>query len=509
MFSHFHFNKKKMSTILKVVMCSLFVFFSTVFFISCSKFEEEQTPAPTIPNINEAQANINIGRENRYEKHVNIEDFKNSIMEDFESYQKDLNLKKSLLAYNSFPNVRTKGDLSRISRQIYNTHGTFGRPANRSHYNSGKFLYYMEGDVRTESYVECFLKEYVNKETGTSKYQLYLPKEVYHLSHKERMRKDHEGTFDYKRKEVPIGVYCSLTGIPRNLIENLRVVTRQEGDCSYWYYQMPYKDNYLDYQNDTQKVNSLNELKKFIKKGSMIFVFDKPREDLDKFLNFKELFDPTDDKLGFENWGHMMIVGKWYKDDNLDGYNHLSQYKILSNYYDFKNIQAIFQNSFKETVSFTDYLRHFVFIEAQKDPVKNRNKLQGFQRDNGVMLTSGNDERLQNYIKNATCVAVVNLNDGYNYSHPNLVDNMIFYAYNQLGKPYSSLQYAPTGRDNDIETHYCSGLVFYSFLNEKVKPSIRLLLPKHTSFGYYRGRWYMPRTVCNSPFVYTRVWYNN
>ena len=28
------------------------------------------------------------------------------------------------------------------------------------------------------------------------------------------------------------------------------------------------------------------------------------------------------------------------------------------------------------------------------------------------MLTSGNDERFQEYIKKATCIAVVNLNDG-------------------------------------------------------------------------------------------------
>ena len=489
--------KLKMTTILKVVLCSLFIFF-----LSCSKFEEEQKQTQIVPNINEAQAVI--GKQNWFENHVNIEDFKNIKVEDDITHQKHEKALSTLLALNSFPSASSKEDLLRISRQIYYT---FGRPANRSHFNSGKFLYYMMVDMRTEPYVECFLKQYFNEETKTIEYQLYLPKKVYHLSYKERTSRVYGGTFDYVRREVPVSVYCSLTGIPRNLIEDLRVVTRQEREFSYWYYQMPYKDNYLDYQNDTQEVNSLDDLKKFIKKGSFIFVFDKPREDLDKFLNFKELFDPTDDKLGFENWGHMMIVGKWYKDDNLDGYNHLSQYKILSNYYDFKNIQAIFQNSFKETVSFTDYLRHFVFIEAQKDPVKNRNKLQGFQRDNGVMLTSGNDERFQEYIKKATCVAVVNLNDGYNYSHPNLVDNMIFYAYNQLGKPYSSLQYAPTGRDNDIENHYCSGLVFYSFLNEKVKPSIRLLLPKHTSFGYYRGRWYIPRTVCNSPFVYTRVWY--
>ena len=161
-----------------------------------------------------------------------------------------------------------------------------------------------------------------------------------------------------------------------------------------------------------------------------------------------------------------------------------------------------------ETVSFTDYLRHFVFIEAQKDPVKNRNKLQGFQRDNGVILTSGNDERLQNYINNATCVAVVNLNDGYNYSQPDLVNNMIDNAYKQIiqKKSYNKL---PLGFDIDTLSHYCSGLAFYSFLNGQKTPSLRLLKSKHLSYMGPFGYWYMPRTVCNSPFVYTRVWYNN
>ena len=488
----------EMTTILKVVLCSLFIFFS-----SYSKFEEENNQTPVVPKINEAQAKI--GKQNLFENYVNIEDFKNIKVEDDITYQKHEKALSTLLAFNSFPNVRTKEDLSSISRQIYNTHGTFGRLANRSHFNSGKFLYYMMVDLRTEPYVESFLKEHLNKETGTSEYQLYLPKEVYGLSYKERTNSVHEGNLDYIRKEIPISVYCSLTGIPRNLIENLRVVTRQERDYSYWYYQMPYKDNYLDYQNDTQEVNSLDDLKKFIKKGSMIFVFDKPLEDLDKIFNQKEFINEGDNSFGTEYWGHMMIVSKWYKDDNLDGYNHLSQYKILSNYYDFKNIQAIFQNSFKETVSFTDYLRHFVFIEAQLFKVHNRNKLQGFERDDGVMLTSGNDERLQNYINSATCIAVINLNDGYNYSHPDLVNTMIDNAYRQViqKKSYNKM---PFGFDIDTLSHYCSGLAFYSFLNGKKTPSLRFLNHRNLSNMGVFGFWYMPRTVSNSPFVYTRVW---
>ena len=479
----------KMTTILKVVLCSLFVFFSSVFFISCAKFEEENNQTPVVTNINEAQANINIGGENKYEKHVNIEDFRNQINEDLTTFDKHNEALSDLLNLNSFPKVSSKEDLSRISRQIYYT---FGRPANRSHFNSGKFLYYMEGDVRTEPYVECFLKMYVNEETKNKEYQLYLPKEVYLLSYEERISRVNGGTYDYVRREIPVSVYCSLTGISRNLIENLRVVTRQEGDYSYWYYQMPYKDNYKDYQNNTQEVNSLDDLKKFIKKGSLIFVFDKPKEELES--------------EGVQNWGHMLIVGDWFIFDSQFG-----EYQPLNVYGKFKQHADVFQYPYftkravNEEISFFDYLKHFVFIEAQLFKVHNKNKKQGFERDKNVMLTSGNDERFQEYIKNATCIAVVNINDGYNYSHPDLVDNMIDNAYRQIiqKKSYNKM---PTGTDIDTLSHYCSGLAFYSFLNGRKIPSLRLLRSKHLSYMGMFGYWYMPRTVCNSPFVYTRVW---
>jgi len=476
----------EITTILKVVLCSLFVFFS-----SCSKFEEEQKQTTIVPNINEAQANIG-KEENFFEDHVNIEDFKNVKVEDDITYQKHEKALSTLLAFNSFPSVSSKEDLSRISRQIYYT---FGRPANRSHFNSGKFLYYMMVDLRTEPYVECFLKQYFNKETRTSEYQLYLPKEAYHLSYEERINSVNKWNLDYVRREVPVSVYCSLTGIPRNLIENLRVVTRQEGDYSYWYYQMPYKDNYKDYQNNTQEVNSLDDLKKFIKKGSLIFIFDKHLKKLDSSWG--------------KNWGHMMIITDWYTDkidwynDNIDKYIPLVEYHVVPKNEDFYNIQNLRKNAFRETVSFTDYLKHFVFVEAQKDLMQNKNKEQGFERDNGVMLTSGNDERFQEYIKKATCIAVVNLNDGYNYSHPDLVNNMINEALNQLGKEYNI---NPTGSDKNTDKHYCSGLAFYSFLNSKKTPSLRLLKSKHLRYTYLFGYWYMPRTICNSPYVYTRVW---
>ena len=71
----------KITTILKVVICSLFVFFS-----SCSKYEDEQKQTNLVPNINEAQAVI--GGENWFEDYVNIEDFKGIQVEDKLTYQK-------------------------------------------------------------------------------------------------------------------------------------------------------------------------------------------------------------------------------------------------------------------------------------------------------------------------------------------------------------------------------------------------------------------------------------
>ena len=61
--------------------------------------------------------------------------------------------------------------------------------------------------------------------------------------------------------------------------------------------------------------------------------------------------------------------------------------------------------------------------------------------------------------------------------------------------------------DND-EKHksYCSGLVFYSFLNSNKKPSLRILTKNNLS-NVLGLKIYMPRTICNSPYVYTRIWY--
>ena len=469
----------EMTTILKVVLCFLLI-------VSCSKFEEENNQTIVVPNINEAQAII--GGENIFENYVNIDDFKNQSYEDLSTYDKHENALYELLAYKSFPSVKSQDDLHTISKEICEYY-SFPSPKNKSCYALGYTFpsgYFKE---RTEPYVECFIKFYSDSRYHTGRYKLFLPREIDTFRKENRDKLIYSSKNGIIRKEVPLSLYCSLTGIPEKRIKDLRVVTRQQGNISFWYYQMPYKDNYKDYQNDTLTVRDINELKRFIKKGSLIFVFDKP---LDK-LN----------KINGKYWGHMLIVSDWYSNMISDSYTSLNNYEKLDKNQDFQDIGYVNSNAENYNVSFKNYLKHFVFIEAQLFNMNNQNKKQGFERDNGVMLTSGNDERFQTYLDSTTCVAVVNINEGYSYSHPDLINNMIKNALNQLGKKYNM---HPTGFDNDTINHYCSGLAYYSLLNGKKTPSLRLLKYKHISNTVAFGFWYMPRTVCNSPFVYTRVW---
>ena len=496
--------KLKMTTILKVVLCSLFVFFSTVFFISCSKFEEENNQTQVVPNINEAQAVI--GGENVFEDYVNIEDFKNIKVEDDETYQKHEKALQKMAKHDKFPNFKEAWEMGNLISEMEMHYDFFSwKFFESTRYGStilGNFSFQRSGYTnydfakRSEPFVPCYV-ETRNDDNGT--YTVLLtPKEA-----KDKISAETRREMDYnfyhfnsdnsykkiRRYFIPLDLYCSRTGIPKEDFKDLRVVSQKFDWYNLWYYQMPHKDNYLDYQNETREVRKFDELKYYIKKGSLIFVFDKPLEKLYSILG--------------KNWGHMMIVGKWYT-DKVNQYHKLADYQLLKEKEDFCNVPFLFKEFMNRDGKFPDYLKHFVFIEAQLFKVHNKNKLQGFERDNGVMLTAGNDERLQNYINNATCVAVVNLNDGYNYSHPDLVNNMIDFAYRQLGKPYN---WHPNILETESYAYNCSGLVYYSFLNNNNFPSLKLVLTKHATGLNSITDWIMPRTICNSPYVYTRVWY--
>ena len=495
--------KLKMATILKVVLCSLLIFFS-----SCSKFEEENNQTPVVPNINDAQAII--GGKNSFENYVNIEDFKNIKVEDDITHQKHEKALQKMAKHDKFPNFKEAWDMGNLISQMRFEYDFFSwkffEPSNFGRYIFGNFSHEHSGYTnydfakRSEPFVPCYVEK-INNESGT--YNVLLtPKEARDkISANIRHQQWFSGYDKFERYFIPLGLYCSVTGIPKEDFKDLRVVSQKFRWHTLWYYQMPHNDNYLDYQNDTREVLEFDELKYYIKKGSLIFVFDKPLEDLYKNINWEELLKPGDKTWGFENWGHMMIVGKWYT-DNINQYHKLSDYKLLKGNEDFCNIPFLYKELMNRDGKFTDYLKHFVFIEAQKDAIGNENYKQGFELQNGVMKTAGNDKRVQEYIKKATCIAVVNLNDGYNYSHPDLVDNMIQKSDSLFNTIYS----IPITDNDEKHKSYCSGLVFYSFLNSNKKPSLRILTKNNLS-NVLGLKIYMPRTICNSPYVYTRIWY--
>ena len=247
-----------MTTILKVVICSLFVFF-----ISCSKFEEEnnQTPTPIVPNINEAQAVI--GGENYFEDYVNIEDFKGIQVEDKLTYQKHQKAQEKLLSYNFFPKANNdKKELYKISdflkekSRIYEySHDTIFNSVSHSKYVDFNFKKFVEQAVEIWYYI------FYDKETESSKLRVLTPKEakdIIPVGKRKDLTSSDTMIFmnrnTYYRGFVRLSDYCLATEIPEEDFKDLRVISypifkKDTGiyERNRYVYQMPYKDNYLDY----------------------------------------------------------------------------------------------------------------------------------------------------------------------------------------------------------------------------------------------------------------------
>ena len=503
----------EMTTILKVVLCSLFIFFSAVFFISCSKFEEDNNQTPVVPNINDVQAVI--GGKNVFENYVNIEDFKNVQFEDDETYLRHKKAHDYLLSIDTFLYASTRDQLLYVSKKLIKE-AERDEKIKDEYYNTSLFHNFVF-EPYISNYFVSFSREAHNYNMTTPFVNLFFkktkdgpllltPKEAYNISFQERQFLREKGENEkYIMKSISIYKYAYETGLNNSFVSDLRILSypkykdkfANSVDMQVMYYQMPHKDNYLDYQNDTKQVKNIDDLKYFIKPGSLIFVF---KEDL------KEL-----EKENFGNWGHMLIVGDRYLYGDTNEYKHLYNYTMLHTFESFVDEKYMFNKMLDEKVSLIEYLKHLYFIEAQNgvELYPNKNNKWGFERHDGLVRTSGNDETFQRRMKEATCIAVVNLNDGYHLSHYKLLSNVIKYANKQVDDK-KNYNFTPTGADDNTDKHYCSGLAFYSFLNDKKYPSLRLLTPNHLSTYYccliFGGKWYMPRTVCNSPFVYTRVW---
>ena len=499
-----------MATILKVVLCLLFVFFS-----SCSKFEEEQNQTNVVPNINEAQAKI--GREGAYEKYQHIENFYNIQYEDNITYEKHKKAQERLLAYGyTFPKIYNINQLRRISLEIRHLQEVkYTKNIEQSHPNLDGFL------------IEVFLK--IRKLNGEIVFELITPKEMFDLDvpYNKRIASFFLGKDGlwYDRCYLDKEDYSRLTGVDKNIFDDLRIIHKYRDyrymNGKHLVYQMPYKDNYLDYHNvysesllkDGHEIGriKLKNLKSFVKKGSLMFIFDKPLDKLRETTLDENAYELIKEQKANDlgAWGHMVIISNQYLDEITNQYKDISQYKKLTDKQEFEDLSFFKSESTNNSISFYDFMKHFVFVEAmpnRKEDINDNRKF-GFGQS-GVRRTSGNDKRIQEYLKRATCIAICNLDEGYKLSHPNLIPNVLERCQTHLGKPYV---YLPIKNNNDDLYGYCSGLVFDAFYNNKQYPSL-LLTTEHSKSklfigGKLRYEWYMPRTICNSPFIQTNIWY--
>ena len=250
----------EIATILKVVLCSLFIFFS-----SCAKFEEENNQTPVVPNINKAQASI--GGKNVFENYVNIEDFKNVQFEDNETYLRHKKAQEKLLSYKFSPKANNdKKELDKISAFLKDksiryeySHDAIFNSVSHSKYVDFNFKKFVEPAV------EIWYDIFYDKGTESTAIKVFTPKEakdIIPVGKRKDLTSSDTMIFmnrnTYYRGFVRLSDYCLATGIPEEDFKDLRVISypifkKDSGiyERNRYVYQMPYKDNYLDYQNDT------------------------------------------------------------------------------------------------------------------------------------------------------------------------------------------------------------------------------------------------------------------
>ena len=303
-------------------------------------------------------------------------------------------------------------------------------------------------------------------------------------------------------------MYSKISGIPKEEITNLRIITFNDMQRYKWktdlllnnwertlyFYQFPFIDNYKDYQNDSKFLypdpEEKHRLKKYIKPGSCIFVFDKNLYKLDNHI-------PS----FWGSFGHMMIVSDYYQETKSDQYLDLDQYKKLEKNQEFVEIDALRRDMYDDNVSFEDYLKHFVFIEAYLTSQDRENNKLYFDKRKGVLFSSGNDKVVQDNFRNKyTVISVSNLNKGIKMYYENIQNLFLDYARDAAihNRSYDIL---PDYKENLYQS-YCSGLVYFCYKSN----GLTILTKDQYSFLDNIG-WFMPRTITNSPFMYTRIWY--
>ena len=518
----------------KILMMMLCIIVSLLSAVSCTKDELSFDQNNQTDNLTDVQANIGKSQ-NVFEKFENIESYKNFQFETDLVYQKQKKFLDKLKTYQVFPNqsksleeLAKEYSLFKLDYYLYlfrlrelGEHEimfeTLESKKNYTYYYLNSLINNYQREPDREVYVEVF--GYFDAKE--SKYYYYSPGEAYKLTYEERVKYrnrygDRENEKYYFTKYFTVDAYSKISGIPKEEITNLRIITfnntqrykrktellQNHFEATLYLYQFPFVDNYKDYQNDSKFLYSFDKhrLKKYIKPGSCIFVFDKPLDQLDNLFG--------------KNFGHMMIVSDYYyslpknmnsKDIKSDfseyGYQDLLKYKRLSKNQDFVEIDELRKDIYDDNVSFEDYLKRFVLIEAVKDDTKYENNKQYFDKRKGVIFSSGNDKVIQDNFKNKyTVTSVSNLNKGIKMYYENLQRNFLDYCkYSVINnRSYDQL---PDLKDNKYES-YCSGLVYFGYKDSGIT------ILNHDQYSLFDNiGWYMPRSITNSPFMYTRIWY--
>lgn len=481
-------------------------------FSSCSQ-EEDLTVQPQVAQqVLDFRTPINkwdfptqtraIGGENFFEKHANIEDFKDFQYEPASVWNFQQAKLDSLAKLDKFPNEKDGVDRASISRQLtlfaaggQDIAEVFENGLQVNYQKPKAFLDEYSTLPKVEAHVEVIYKD--------SYSYAMSPKEAFNFSYTERiqMRRAYlsKNGHYYQVAYVPIQHYARITGLGLNYLKSLRIITFtrnqlmearecDNADFTCYIYQFPYKDNYKDYYNESLKMKDKWQMKKYFKPGSFLFVFDKP---LDKLYDG----EPVN-----RNNGHTIIVTDRYTLDP-DNYHSLNEYKRLKVGQNFMDIPELRKAMFDPNVSLRDFLKHFVFIEAVTDSKNDNLKIPLAKEEDRVKFTAGNDRLALERFDTYTIYAISNLNKGLQKHNRYYVNQMLENSEQQIGDKYD---FIPNGTD---KSPYCSGLVYFGFFNNKEHPSIHLISTKH--FSGIGLQWVMPRTLTNSPYVYTRIWYTD
>ena len=506
-------NQLKFKKILMMMLCMIALLLSTV---SCTKDELSFDQNNQSDNLINVQAKIGT-IEGKYEYFENIESYRNFRFESNDLYNKHqlaLNLIKKI---DKFPSVESnKYSLQELTQLLYmNSKRVQEIPEGYEtnlyydYHNEKSFINNYNLNNRVKPYVELifsidrnsnYLRDCV-VHTPIFCYDVFDSEDRTQLRfHGVDKHNEH-----YFTRYIDKEKYCELTGIDEKLIDNLRVMTftrlqifperpgfeknLDKADLCHYIYQFTYYDNYKDYRNESLNVDTKLDLKQYIKPGSCIFVFDKT-------------FDKLDDHNGLFNWGHIMIVSDYYQETMSDQYINLDQYKKLEKNQEFVEIDALRKDMYDDSVSFEDYLKHFVFVEAYLTPQNRENKKLYFDRRTGILFSSGNDKVVQDNFRNKNSViSISNLNKGIKMYNTEVQHSFLEYVKSLAfdNKSYDFFHYG----NPDKQIEYCSGIVYFGYKNNNLK----ILNENVKSYDFITGYWYMPRSITNSPFMYTRIWY--